>query len=156
MIDGAKGLRKAVSQVFGPAGVGQRCQGHTRETVVASSPTGQPPAFRRKLRVAYAQPTYAGGKAALGRLAKALQLANLSAVESLQEGLEETLTLHRLGLAGAPGAAGHRTPAPPDQGASPPAPAPAGPRRGGEGHDFSNRSAGRCLTNPGELLRNVN
>jgi Transposase, Mutator family len=61
-------------------------------------------ASARKLHAAYAQPTYAEAKAALGRLAKELQLVNPSAVESLQEGLEETVTLHRLGLAGTLGA----------------------------------------------------
>jgi hypothetical protein len=61
-------------------------------------------ASARKLQAAYAQPTYADAKAALGRLAKELQLVNPSAVESLQESLEETVTLHRLGLAGTLGA----------------------------------------------------
>jgi hypothetical protein len=65
---------------------------------------GQQPAFRRKLQAAYAQPTYAEAKATLGRLAKELQLVNPLAVESLQQGLEETVTLHRLGLAGTLGA----------------------------------------------------
>jgi len=53
---------------------------------------------RRRLQRAYEEPTYAKAHAALDRLAAELEALNLSAVRSLQEGLEETLTLHRLGL----------------------------------------------------------
>jgi transposase-like protein len=55
--------------------------------------------MRRKLRAAYAQPTYAQAKVALKRVRAELALMNRSAAQSLDEGLEETLTLHRLGLA---------------------------------------------------------
>ncbi len=104
VIDGAKGLRKAVAQVFGAAGVVQRCRWHKRENVVAYLPPTQQGAWRRKLQAAYAQPTYEGAKAALARVRKDLQLVNRSAVESLDEGLEETLTLHRLECAAPLGA----------------------------------------------------
>jgi putative transposase len=46
---------------------------------------------------AYEQPTYTEAKAALDRLARELRSVNESATRSLAEGLEETLTLHRLG-----------------------------------------------------------
>ena len=49
---------------------------------------------------AYEQPTYAEAKTALDRLARELRVLNESAARSLAEGLEETLTLHRLGVAG--------------------------------------------------------
>ncbi|HEV2282088.1 MAG TPA: hypothetical protein VGX75_06835 [bacterium] len=49
---------------------------------------------------AYEQPTYAEAKAALDRLARELRVSNESAARSLAEGLEETLTLHRLDVAG--------------------------------------------------------
>ncbi len=52
----------------------------------------------RQLRAAYARPTYAEAKAAPGRVRQELRLLNESAVTSLNEGVEETLTLHRLGL----------------------------------------------------------
>ncbi len=54
--------------------------------------------WRRKLQAAYERPTYAEAKAALTRLHAELQRLNASAAASLAEGLEETLTLHRLGL----------------------------------------------------------
>jgi putative transposase len=47
---------------------------------------------------AYEQPTYEAASQALERLKPELRLLNASAMNSLEEGLEETLTLHRLGL----------------------------------------------------------
>ena len=54
--------------------------------------------WRRRLQRAYQRPTYAEAKAALMRLQKELEERNQSAARSLAEGLEETLTLHRLGV----------------------------------------------------------
>ena len=97
VLDGAKGLRAAVQDVFGPIPV-QRCQWHKRENVVSYLPKQQQAAWRRKLQAAYAHATYADAKRALERLARELRLVNASAEASLREGLEETLTLHRLGV----------------------------------------------------------
>jgi putative transposase len=98
VLDGAKGLRKAVTTVFGPQAAVQRCQWHKRENVVAYLPKSLQALWRRKLQAAYERPTYAEAKAALLRLRPELRLLNESAVRSLEEGLEETLTLHRLGV----------------------------------------------------------
>lgn len=98
VIDGAKGLRKAIQTVFGPQAVVQRCQWHKRENVVRYLPQGQQATWRRRLQQAYERPTYVEAKAALLRLRQELRPVNLSAVYSLEEGLEETLTLHRLGV----------------------------------------------------------
>lgn len=98
VIDGAKGLRAAIRRVFGPAALVQRCQWHKRKNVVRYLPKGQQAVWRRKLQAAYEQPTYAEARTALEALQRELRRVNLSAVESLAEGLEETLTLHRLGL----------------------------------------------------------
>lgn len=98
IIDGAKGLRKAVTKVFGNKAAVQRCQWHKRENVVRYLPAGAQATFRRKLQAAYEQPTYAKAKASLSRVRSELTRLNASAVNSLDEGLEETLTLHRLGL----------------------------------------------------------
>jgi len=54
--------------------------------------------FRRKLQAAYEEPTDEKAKRALGKIRAELRLLNASAVGSLDEGLEETLTLHRLGV----------------------------------------------------------
>src|SRR5574337_957065 len=98
VIDGAKGLRKAIQTVFGDRGLVQRCQWHKRENVLTYLPTRQRATFRRKLQTAYEQPTYEAATRALGRLRQEVRLVNASAVTSLDEGFEETLTLHRLGL----------------------------------------------------------
>lgn len=98
VLDGAKGLRAAVRDVFGDEVAVQRCQWHKRENVVSYLPKGEQPAWRRKLQAAYAHPAYADAKRALQRLVTELRLRNESAARSLEEGLEETLTLHRLGV----------------------------------------------------------
>jgi len=98
VIDGAKGLRKAVNKVLGKKAAVQRCHWHKRENVLGYLPTGLKPVFKRKLSTAYEKSTYAAAKAALRRIRSELAEVNASAAASLDEGLEETLTLHRLGL----------------------------------------------------------
>jgi putative transposase len=98
IIDGAKGLRKAVDKAFGNQATVQRCPWHKRENVVRYLPAGRQAEFRRKLQNGYQQPTYEKAKAVLSRVRSELTRLNASAVNSLDEGLEETLTLHRLGL----------------------------------------------------------
>ena len=98
VIDGSKGLRAAVTAVFGPETPVQRCIYHKRENVIAYLPKGAHHEWRGKLAHAYAQPTYAEAKAALDDLRPDLRRLNESALRSLDEGLEETLTLHRLGV----------------------------------------------------------
>jgi transposase-like protein len=97
IIDGSKGLRTAVADVFGPETPVQRCQYHKRENVVAYLPKSQQELWRGQLAHAYAQPTYAEAKAVFDELRTDLRRLNESALRSLDEGLEETLTLHRLG-----------------------------------------------------------
>jgi len=99
VMDGAKGLRAAVRTVLGDAVAVQRCQWHKRENVVGYLPKARQPEMRRQLQVAYRQPTYEAAKARLGQIRQALYRENPSAAASLDEGFEETLTLHRLGLA---------------------------------------------------------
>jgi putative transposase len=98
VLDGAKGLRKAVDKVFGKKAAVQRCHWHKRENVLGYLPSGLQPVFKRKLSAAYEKPTHAAAKAALQRIRAELAAVNASAAASLDEGLEETLTLHRLGL----------------------------------------------------------
>jgi putative transposase len=98
VIDGAKGLRKAIYGVFGNKVLIQRCQWHKRENVVSYLPKSMQASMRRKLQEAYQESTYERAKEKLSKIRKELQLLNQSAVSSLDEGLEETLTLHRLGL----------------------------------------------------------
>ena len=99
LVDGGKGLRSAIRAVAGPDAVVQRCQWHKRENVVSYLPKTRQAAVRTQLQTAYQQPTYETAKAQLDTLGRALARENPSAAASLREGLEETLTLHRLGLA---------------------------------------------------------
>src|SRR5712691_7017150 len=96
--DGAKGLHAAVREVFGAVAPLQRCQWHKRENVLAYLPERHRTAFRRKLQAAYEQSTYEAAKRTLGKVRAELTLLNTSAAASLDEGVEQTLTLHRLGL----------------------------------------------------------
>ncbi len=98
VMDGSKGIRKAVEEIFGSCALIQRCQWHKRENVVDYLPKGRKATFRKLLQRAYEEPTYEGAKRALQRVKKELSLVNESAIRSLEEGLEQTLTLHRLGL----------------------------------------------------------
>jgi putative transposase len=96
--DGAKGLHAAVAEVFGATALLQRCQWHKRENVVSYLPEKHRPAIRRKLQAASEHPTYDAASRALKQVRQELRLLNASALTSLEEGLEETLTLHRLGV----------------------------------------------------------
>lgn len=97
ILDGGKGLRAAVRNVFAKRALVQRCQWHKRENVVKYLPRSEQASMRRRLQRAYGKPTYAEAKAELHRILAELRGRNLSAARSLEEGLEETLTLHRLG-----------------------------------------------------------
>jgi transposase-like protein len=91
-------LIAAVVDVFGGRVEIQRCQWHKRENVLSYLSRAEQPMWRRKLQSAYEQPTYADAKRALDRVRRELSLRNQSAAHSLDEGLEETLTLHRLNV----------------------------------------------------------
>lgn len=98
ILDGAKGLSSAVREVFGDDVAIQRCQWHKRENVVSYLTKSDQPLWRRKLCAAYAHVSYADARRALQRLIIELRVLNESAARSLEEGLEETLTLHRLNV----------------------------------------------------------
>jgi putative transposase len=98
LIDGSKGLYAALTKALSGYVVIQRCQWHKRENVSAYLPKGKQDEIKKALQHAYDLPTYQEAKAALDALKPELALMNESAQNSLEEGLEETLTLHRLGL----------------------------------------------------------
>jgi putative transposase len=98
VIDGSKGLRKAVEDVFGEFNLTQRCQWHKREDVVSYLREGEKESIRGKLQRAYSEPDYETAKSRLLEIRDELKKINRSAANSLEEGLEETLTIHRLGL----------------------------------------------------------
>lgn len=98
IIDGSTGIRKAIAEVLGDYALIQRCQWHKRENVVHYLKETQQDYFRRKLNRAYNEDNYQTAKDQLMSLKRELESINRSAARSLEEGLEESLTLHRLGL----------------------------------------------------------
>jgi putative transposase len=98
IVDGGKGLNKSVREVMKERTIIQRCQWHKRENVVAYLDKKLQDTFRGKLQAAYNLKTYDKAKARLTSIGKELKLINKSALASLEEGLEETLTLHKLGV----------------------------------------------------------
>ena len=98
IIDGGKGIHKGLKDVLGDQAVIGRCQWHKRENVLEYLAKGRRDEFRRKLQDAYEQPTYDEAKKRLNKIKAELRGINLSAVNSLEEGFEETLTVHRLGM----------------------------------------------------------
>ena len=98
VIDGSKGLDSAVKQVFGDCALIQRCQWHKRENVVSYLNEADKEHYRRRLQRAYQESDHDEAMKALREIHQELKPLNLSAANSLMEGLEETLTLQRLGL----------------------------------------------------------
>ncbi|MBU1366610.1 MAG: transposase [Candidatus Omnitrophica bacterium] len=98
IVDGSKGIIKAINQKFQGYALLQRCQWHKRENVVSYLSKSQQAIWRRKLQAAYAKTTYAEAKAALMKLSGELEEINSSAAASLREGIEETLTIYKLKL----------------------------------------------------------
>ena len=98
VIDGGKGLRAAVRRAFTKRAVVQRCMWHKRENVVSHLPVREQASWRKRLQAAMSRPTEKEARARLAELAAELEEINQSAAASLREGLEEVLTLHRLGL----------------------------------------------------------
>lgn len=100
ILDGAKGLRAAVRKAFRGRALVQRCQWHKRENVVSYLGKQEQAGWRQRLQRAYHRPDYDEALGALTALHGELDERNQSAAGSLAEGLEETVTLHRLGLFG--------------------------------------------------------
>jgi transposase-like protein len=96
VLDGGKALPAAVKKYAGDSAPIQRCQVHKRRNVLDHLTDEQKPLVARKLNAAYALEDYAAAKQALSGLHRELMDLNPSAARSLGEGLEETLTVHRL------------------------------------------------------------
>lgn len=100
ILDGGKGLRAAVRKAFRDRALVQRCQWHKRENVVSYLARSEQALWRKRLQRAYTRPDYGEALAELQKLQSELEDRNQSAAASLAEGMEETLTLHRLGMYG--------------------------------------------------------
>jgi transposase-like protein len=96
LLDGGKALSAAVRKYAGGSAAIQRCQVHKRRNVLDHLTDEQKPSVAKKLNAAYAMEEHAAAKLALTQLQRELMDLNPSAARSLEEGLEETLTVHRL------------------------------------------------------------
>ena len=98
IIDGGKGIHKGIRDAMGDNAVISRCQWHKRENVLGYLAKERRAEWKRRLQSAYEQTSYELAKKALGALKLELREINLSAAGSLDEGMEETLMLQRLGM----------------------------------------------------------
>ena len=98
VIDGAKALRKAVAEVFGSRALIQRCIEHKKRNVTEALPQVMRASVRATMNQAYAMHDAAGARRLLENLARRLANPHPGAAASLREGLEETLTVMKLGL----------------------------------------------------------
>lgn len=96
VLDGGKALSAAVKTHAGDSALIQRCQVHKRRNVLDHLPEDQKPLAAQKLNAAYAMESYDAAKLALNKLHRELMDFNPSAARSLAEGMEETLTVHKL------------------------------------------------------------
>jgi len=100
VLDGAKALRKAVRDVLGVHTPVQRCVRHKERNVLDHLPERDRPPVKRRLRRAWADSDHGRALDALRVLADELDRSHPGAAASLREGMEETLTLTRLGIGG--------------------------------------------------------
>ena len=96
ILDGGKALHAAVKKYAGESAVIQRCQVHKRRNVLDHIAEDKRPLVAKKLNEAYAMEDFAAARKALDGLHGELMQINPSAARSLAEGLDETLTVHRL------------------------------------------------------------
>ncbi len=100
IIDGGKGLKKSVKDVFGDNACIQRCQIHKKRNVLSYLPESEKSRVKTKMNQAYSEFEYDEAKRKMALLAEELDFKYPSAAKSLLEGLEETLTVHKLGVPG--------------------------------------------------------
>jgi len=98
VLDGAKALHAAVKRVWGRNALIQRCQVHKKRNVQEHLPQKHWPELGRQLGAAYHEADYDQALKRLKTTAQWLQRLNPDAAASLREGMEETLTVVRLGV----------------------------------------------------------
>jgi len=99
VIDGSKALRRAINDVLGSDTPVQRCTIHKKRNVLEELPKPYQRQVSVRMTRAYNLVSEEEARKELLSLANELESVNPSAARSLKEGLDETLTLHRLGIA---------------------------------------------------------
>lgn len=98
VVDGGKGLRKAITDMWGGLALIQRCQIHKQRNVEEHLPPSMQATVRKSMRQAYRIRDAKKAKKLLNNLAAKLDDQHPGAANSLREGLDETLTVMGLGL----------------------------------------------------------
>lgn len=98
IVDGSKAIRAAIRSYAGDAAFVQRCQVHKIRNVTEHVPEADRHALKYRMRQAYGAPEAADGRRLLMKLHDELLQSNPSAAASLDEGLEESLTVSELRL----------------------------------------------------------
>lgn len=99
IIDGGKGIRRALTDVFGSTALVQRCQVHKLRNLKDHLPGKRHAYVLAAMREAYASKTFAAARNRLRALVVWLERnGEESAAASLREGLDETLTVLKLDL----------------------------------------------------------
>lgn len=98
VIDGAKALRKAVQMVLGEQGLVQRCRIHKLRNVLDHLPQEKRAQAAWRLQAAWNQKDAALAEKELRKTARWLESFSPMGAASLLEGLEETLTVQKLGI----------------------------------------------------------
>jgi putative transposase len=98
VIDGAKALRRALTDIFGERALIQLCREHKKRNVTEALPERMCRSVRCAMSQAYATRDPKRARRLLENLARRLELDYPSAAGSLRGGLEDTLTVMRLDL----------------------------------------------------------
>jgi len=98
VIDGGKGLHKAIREVFGQWALIHRCHIHKLRNVAEHLPKNKRAWVRAAMNRAWSQATAAAARRKLRDLAAQLEEQYPSAARSIHEGLDETLTIIALGV----------------------------------------------------------
>jgi putative transposase len=100
VIDGGKALRKAIKDVFGQHALVHRCHRHKERNVCDLLPERDRPQTLARIRGAWALTNPLLAEERLELLASELERTWPDAAGSLREGMDDTLTLMRLGIDG--------------------------------------------------------
>lgn len=102
VIDGGKGLLKAIKEVFSNRVEVQRCTEHKKRNVEDQLPKQLHKWFRQKFAAAFNKKKHKEAEKAFASLRRELEKAGYTkAASSLLEGSTQMLTLHKLGITGA-------------------------------------------------------
>lgn len=99
VLDGAKALRRALRDHFGSKNVAfQRCLNHKKWNVARRLTKEQVSEVNLRITQAFNCNDYATAKKEMEKVLQWLETFNHNAAESLREGFEDLLTLHRIGV----------------------------------------------------------